>query len=176
MERLSWQKGRAEAARSYSRSPAPSQPLWQAARSADITNPRRPMEFFELVFLFSVAFVLPITIIKMSLDYKKAKVQARSGGGEGVTAGEIQYPVPDRLLASGLMNYIYEGEYANLVDIRVPASVAPGTHSTTARGSDRIAHTADGAAESGSVRASRGGWCLRPSPACSLSCGLAMRQ
>ena len=48
------------------------------------------MEFFEFVFLFSVAFVLPLTILKMALDYKKARVQARTGGGEGVTAGELR--------------------------------------------------------------------------------------
>lgn len=51
------------------------------------------MEFFEFVFIFSVAFVLPLTLIKMTLDYKKAKVQARTGGeGEGsvVTAGELR--------------------------------------------------------------------------------------
>ena len=50
------------------------------------------MEFFEFVFLISVAFVLPLTILKMALDYKKTKVHARSGGGEGagVTAGELR--------------------------------------------------------------------------------------
>lgn len=50
------------------------------------------MEFFEFVFLFSVAFVLPLTIIKMSIDYKKAKVLAGTGEGEasGVTAGDLK--------------------------------------------------------------------------------------
>ena len=49
------------------------------------------MEFLEFVFLISVAFLLPLTIIKMGLDYKKAKVQASGGEeGTGVTAGELK--------------------------------------------------------------------------------------
>ena len=46
---------------------------------------------------------------------------------QGLTAGPIQYPVPDRLLIGGLMNYVYEGDYAQLVDVTVPADVALGT-------------------------------------------------
>ena len=45
----------------------------------------------------------------------------------GLTAGPIQYPVPDRLMIGGLMNYVYEGDYAQLIDVKVPANVAPGT-------------------------------------------------
>ena len=45
----------------------------------------------------------------------------------GVTAGPLQYPVPERLIISGLMNYVYEGQYAQLVDLKVPAGLAPGT-------------------------------------------------
>jgi len=45
----------------------------------------------------------------------------------GLTAGPIQYPVPDRLIVAGLMNYVYQGEHAHLIDVRVPAGVAPGT-------------------------------------------------
>ncbi|HEU0044266.1 protein-disulfide reductase DsbD family protein [Sphingomonas sp.] len=45
----------------------------------------------------------------------------------GVTAGELQYPVPGRLLVSGLMNYVYEKPYAHLVELRVPAGLASGT-------------------------------------------------
>ena len=45
----------------------------------------------------------------------------------GVAAGEVRFPVPDRLLVSGLMNYVYKGEHAHLVDLRIPAGVAPGT-------------------------------------------------
>jgi thiol:disulfide interchange protein len=45
----------------------------------------------------------------------------------GLTAGPIQYPVPERLIVGGLMNYVYEGDYAQLIDVKVPAGVAPGT-------------------------------------------------
>ena len=45
----------------------------------------------------------------------------------GVTAGELQYPVPERLLISGLMNYVYEGPFAELVTLSIPAGLAPGT-------------------------------------------------
>jgi thiol:disulfide interchange protein len=45
----------------------------------------------------------------------------------GLTAGPIQYPVPDRLIIAGLMNYVYEGDYAQLIDVKVPAGLAPGT-------------------------------------------------
>ena len=43
---------------------------------------------------------------------------------EGWTAGEPQYPVPHKLLIAGLMNHVYEGEYAVLVPIEVPTSAA----------------------------------------------------
>jgi len=45
---------------------------------------------------------------------------------EGVTAGKPRYPVPDRLLIAGIMNYIYEGEYAVLVNLVVSEKVKPG--------------------------------------------------
>ncbi|MCK0127794.1 protein-disulfide reductase DsbD [Erythrobacter sp. F6033] len=40
---------------------------------------------------------------------------------DGWTMGEALYPVPKTLLISGLMNHIYEGEYAVLVPVNVPA-------------------------------------------------------
>jgi DsbC/DsbD-like thiol-disulfide interchange protein/cytochrome c biogenesis protein CcdA len=40
---------------------------------------------------------------------------------DGWQAGEPQYPVPERLLISGLMNHVYEGQYAVLVPVAVPA-------------------------------------------------------
>src|SRR5690606_17306831 len=40
---------------------------------------------------------------------------------EGWSAGEPEYPVPHRLLISGLMNHVYKGDYAVLVPLRVPA-------------------------------------------------------
>lgn len=40
---------------------------------------------------------------------------------QGWVAGEALYPVPKRLLIAELMNHIYEGEYAVLVPVEVPA-------------------------------------------------------
>lgn len=46
---------------------------------------------------------------------------------DGVTVGELRYPVPERLVISGIMNYIYHGEYAMLAEVTLDESVAPGT-------------------------------------------------
>jgi len=43
---------------------------------------------------------------------------------EGWRAGEPLYPVPHQLLIAGLMNHVYEGEYAVLVPVTVPQGVA----------------------------------------------------
>ncbi|KRA82761.1 protein-disulfide reductase DsbD family protein [Altererythrobacter sp. Root672] len=43
---------------------------------------------------------------------------------EGWKAGEPLYPVPHKLLVAGLMNHVYEGEYAVLVPLAVPANAA----------------------------------------------------
>ncbi|MEO0642787.1 MAG: thioredoxin family protein [Pseudomonadota bacterium] len=40
---------------------------------------------------------------------------------DGWEMGEALYPVPERLLIGPLMNHIYEGDYAVLVPVRVPA-------------------------------------------------------
>ena len=45
----------------------------------------------------------------------------------GATAGPLEYPVPARLIVGGLMNYVYEGPYALLLKLEVPAGLAPGT-------------------------------------------------
>ncbi|HEX8309070.1 MAG TPA: thioredoxin family protein [Allosphingosinicella sp.] len=45
----------------------------------------------------------------------------------GLAAGPIQYPVPERLIVSGLVNYVYGKDYAHLVDLKVPAGLAAGT-------------------------------------------------
>src|SRR5437764_11684885 len=44
----------------------------------------------------------------------------------GVSAGPLRYPVPGRLEIAGLMNYVYEHDYAVLVRLKVPAN-ARGT-------------------------------------------------
>jgi thiol:disulfide interchange protein/DsbC/DsbD-like thiol-disulfide interchange protein len=46
---------------------------------------------------------------------------------DGVTIGELRYPVPERLMISGIMNYIYHGEYALLADVMLDDEIAPGT-------------------------------------------------
>lgn len=46
----------------------------------------------------------------------------------GVKAGPLRYPVPERLLIAGLMNYVYQGPYAELIDLDLPAGLAEGTH------------------------------------------------
>ena len=44
----------------------------------------------------------------------------------GWQAEPLRYPVPDRLLIFGLMNYVFERDYALLATLRVPASAEPG--------------------------------------------------
>jgi DsbC/DsbD-like thiol-disulfide interchange protein/cytochrome c biogenesis protein CcdA len=44
----------------------------------------------------------------------------------GATAGEPVYPVPDTLLISGLMNHVYEHDYAVLVAVTLPRDAKPG--------------------------------------------------
>ncbi|WRP27483.1 protein-disulfide reductase DsbD domain-containing protein [Sphingomonas sp. LY54] len=45
----------------------------------------------------------------------------------GVAPGPIQYPVPQTLIIAGLMNYVYEGPYVQLVELKLPAGLATGT-------------------------------------------------
>ncbi|RJF91487.1 protein-disulfide reductase DsbD family protein [Sphingomonas cavernae] len=45
----------------------------------------------------------------------------------GVTAADAEYPVPHRLMLAGLMNYVYEGDYAHLITLTLPAGLAKGT-------------------------------------------------
>jgi DsbC/DsbD-like thiol-disulfide interchange protein/cytochrome c biogenesis protein CcdA len=45
----------------------------------------------------------------------------------GVIAGPIRYPVPKRLIVAGFMNYVFEGDHAELIDLEVPAGLAPGS-------------------------------------------------
>ena len=45
---------------------------------------------------------------------------------KGFSAGPLRYPVPTRLEIAGLMNYVYERDYAVLVRLKVPAD-ARGT-------------------------------------------------
>ena len=54
----------------------------------------------------------------MSLDWTLPK---------GFAAGEPQYPVPDTLLISGLMNHVYKGDYAVLVPLKVHSDAKAGS-------------------------------------------------
>ena len=45
----------------------------------------------------------------------------------GVTAGPPRYPVPGTLVVSGLMNHVFEHDYAVLAPLRLPAGLAPGS-------------------------------------------------
>lgn len=45
----------------------------------------------------------------------------------GVQAGDIQWPLPNRMVAAGLANYGYDGTVFLPVALRVPASIAMGT-------------------------------------------------
>ncbi len=46
---------------------------------------------------------------------------------QGVTAGELRYPVPTRLMIAGIMNYVYKGGFTQLATLKIPAGLAPGT-------------------------------------------------
>ncbi|MDT9597961.1 protein-disulfide reductase DsbD family protein [Sphingosinicella rhizophila] len=46
----------------------------------------------------------------------------------GISAGAPLYPVPQRLMIAGLMNYVYEGDYALLIPLTVAPDLAPGTN------------------------------------------------
>lgn len=59
----------------------------------------------------------------------------------GFVAGEPQYPVPQPMLIGPLMNHVYEGPYAILVPIEVPADATPGTTVPVALKADWLACT-----------------------------------
>jgi len=46
---------------------------------------------------------------------------------KGASVGALQFPVPGTLLVSGLMNHVYEHDYAVLAELKVPATAAPGS-------------------------------------------------
>jgi DsbC/DsbD-like thiol-disulfide interchange protein/cytochrome c biogenesis protein CcdA len=45
---------------------------------------------------------------------------------KGVTAGQLRYPVPDTLMISGLMNYVFKDEHVLLVDLTIDPAIAKG--------------------------------------------------
>lgn len=53
----------------------------------------------------------------------------------GWGVGDMQFPIPHRLVISGLMNHVFEGEHAVLMPLRVPANAVPGqAYEIVARG------------------------------------------
>lgn len=46
---------------------------------------------------------------------------------KGASTGAMQFPVPQTLVIQGLMNHVYEHEYAVLVPLKLPADALPGT-------------------------------------------------
>lgn len=55
------------------------------------------MEFFEFVLVFSMTVLLPLTILKTVLDYKKAQLKSKNQEGEqaGFTVGELKKVLAD---------------------------------------------------------------------------------
>ncbi len=45
----------------------------------------------------------------------------------GVSVGPLRYPVPQRLIVLGLMNYVFERPFAHLMTLDIPANLKPGT-------------------------------------------------
>lgn len=56
--------------------------------------------------------------IGLSLDWTLPK---------GVTPRDVRFPVPEALMISGIMNYVYEGDHAFLVDLDIDRTIAAGT-------------------------------------------------
>ncbi|MCC6924565.1 protein-disulfide reductase DsbD domain-containing protein [Novosphingobium sp.] len=48
----------------------------------------------------------------------------------GASTGALRYPTPETLLISGLMNHVYEHDYAVLVPLKVPATLPAGSSFT----------------------------------------------
>ncbi|MBW4329772.1 thioredoxin family protein [Stakelama sp. CBK3Z-3] len=46
---------------------------------------------------------------------------------DGVSAAPLEYPVPQRLMISGIMNYVYEGPFALLTTLHIPDGLSPGS-------------------------------------------------
>jgi len=59
----------------------------------------------------------------------------------GARAGGLQYPVPRTLVIAGLMNHVYEEDYALLVPLTLPRGVAPGTRLPVRAKADWLACT-----------------------------------
>ncbi len=56
---------------------------------------------------------------------------------KGVTVGPLRYPVPERLIVSGIMNYVYEHDYALLAELKLAARRRAG-HAAAAQSKVRL--------------------------------------
>ncbi|GAA4764780.1 thioredoxin family protein [Stakelama sediminis] len=45
----------------------------------------------------------------------------------GVKAGPLRYPIPQRLMLAGIMNYVFEGPFTQFADLTIPADAKAGT-------------------------------------------------
>lgn len=63
------------------------------------------------------------------------------GTKTGAKIGAMRFPVPQTLLISGLMNHVYEHDYAVLVPLTVPADTAPGSTLTVSGDANWLACT-----------------------------------
>jgi DsbC/DsbD-like thiol-disulfide interchange protein/cytochrome c biogenesis protein CcdA len=59
----------------------------------------------------------------------------------GAKLGDVAYPVPETLLISGLMNHVYESDYALLVPLTLPRDLAPGQRLIVSAEADWLACT-----------------------------------
>ena len=91
----------------------------------------------------------------------------------GWKAGEPQYPVPRELSIAGLMNHVYEAEYAVLVPVAVPAG-ANGADSDRARSATRFLAFYHGFSRSAPLR--RGLSPVSASPWSVIKCELTRDQ
>src|SRR5262249_13683158 len=51
----------------------------------------------------------------------------------GITAGEIQWPLPRKLVTGPVIDYGYEDEVVLLVPLKLSADLAPGSHELKAK-------------------------------------------
>ena len=61
---------------------------------------------------------------------------------KGASVGAMQFPVPQTLLVAGLMNHVYEHDFAILMPLTVPADAAPGHDLTLTAKAQWLACTA----------------------------------
>lgn len=54
------------------------------------------MAFFEFIWMFSLTILLPLAIIKMTMDYKRQQAEAQNEANQaGLTLGELKRIVRD---------------------------------------------------------------------------------